>query len=264
VSAGLLSIAVFALGCRELPKRPVEPLSRVVLDILFDPTSGADWSEERFEKAVQDPLRELVQHGLPERSKVELFVVGDQTNRPRRAWTFRYSEGTRWQEDEIHDRKEIAGQLDAELEAVWTADKRAGSGLRSCILSAVYFLRKFAQSEESQTRTLIIVSDMLEACSSKLSLDEQVVNMEADLSSLDRVDLSILSGGLEIYDDVQILYVPGVGFESPSRRSQLEQAWQPVFETLGVKGRDVAFGRTVGWRAGVAERSGTSHTDEPK
>lgn len=211
----MLCLAGFGACSRERKHESALRASRLVL--VMDPTVLRDANAAEFNRRLGNDLRRALAD-LPEDTYIDLFFVGlGQTGLPvdyRAELPFNENEGT--EEGHLARAKVVSDSIMKLVEAQWAASSEQPNRPASCILTALYRAgqRTKLGVEKGENVTLVLVSDLLEACSETgYNFEREIPDsigalpVAANLSGADRVVMLRMqtSGAVDLSDDPRLI-----------------------------------------------------------
>jgi len=241
-----IALCVFALLSVALPQQIVSRPAKNRMVIIFDPTIqapdlGADLA--KIATALSNSGR------IEERTQVVVWVMDERTAlRPgpivQHVFQFNTArDGADAHRKQVHDFLISTNKL---LEERWISYRKRQSVRASCIVSALANVSEDIGGGPSLPTEIVLISDMLEACS---EWDTHSVDMEKSLGKMSEADFGLKLANptakelvnLSSIDALFVVHQPHTAVHTLTIRGSLRRVWTTVFETLGLSKDPVYF-----------------------
>ena len=236
----MAAVTSLATGCVE----PRTPPRQDEIAVLFDPTVRAAEDSTVIQGILGQfgPLFANTSEGA--RLWVGVVAPG-AANDPLADRTFRLPDNQRGAEE--RRKEEIRAWTDLLSDSLFLRWKNAHGDEefrrpKSCLGSSLYFLNH--QVKPSRAAHVIIVSDMVEACSeSSVNLEQDPPSSDLARRLVDAMSMVDFSG----YCSITVVWIGHARYQTPRRIDELVAFWDGLFDDIGADAvrHEPLFGRVV-------------------
>ncbi|WP_029898041.1 hypothetical protein [Desulfohalovibrio reitneri] len=217
--------------------------------VLFDASVYHPGEKERFAGLVERFEKFFL--GLPERSRVVVWTV-DQAlcnARPACRAELGFDRSIGGAEQHRDKLSSLFAELEPDLMSAWDTQhsREKWTDPVSCLITSLHEAANRLHSGDvppGRSNTLVVVSDMLEACD-EWGAEDRTVNLERGLerarARLDWGEIDAYMAKLDVFDKIIIMRVPSHRVTDPGELARLKDFWERVLANAGADLNSVVY-----------------------